>query len=158
MFLPEWREFPSAPCMCSVYYRGADKSLARPGRKQANVSAGMIWISFRRLAFAEKKRNLMTARVSMLLKPRAFLTFFRACLLPGRAKDLSAPRYTKWEWSAQHFRVAELLVAVDITPVYSPRCRGSYQSPQNKRPINAEIITQSGDIKYRKVCNEWSDL
>ena len=34
----------------------------------------------------------MTARVSMLLKSRASLTCFRACFLPGRAKDLSAPR------------------------------------------------------------------
>jgi len=31
----------------------------------------------------------MTARFSMLLKSRASLTFFRACFLPGRAKDLS---------------------------------------------------------------------
>ena len=35
----------------------------------------------------------MTARVSMLLKSRASLKSFRACFLPGRAKDLSAPRY-----------------------------------------------------------------
>ena len=35
----------------------------------------------------------MTARVSMLLKSRASLTCFRACFLPGRAKDLSAPLY-----------------------------------------------------------------
>ena len=35
----------------------------------------------------------MTARVSMLLKSRASLTFFRACFLPGRAKELSVPRY-----------------------------------------------------------------
>ena len=35
----------------------------------------------------------MTACVSMLLKSRASLTCFRACFLPGRAKDLSAPRY-----------------------------------------------------------------
>ena len=35
----------------------------------------------------------MTARVSMLLKSRASLTCFRACFLPGRAKDLSASRY-----------------------------------------------------------------
>jgi len=35
----------------------------------------------------------MTARVSMLLKSRAFLTCFRTCFLPGRAKDFSAPRY-----------------------------------------------------------------
>jgi len=28
-----------------LFYRGADKSLARPGRKQANVSVRMEWIS-----------------------------------------------------------------------------------------------------------------
>jgi len=45
----------------------------------------------RRLVLQEK--NFMTARVSMLLKSRVSLTYFRACFLPGRAKDLSAPRY-----------------------------------------------------------------
>ena len=40
-----------------------------------------------------KKKNLMTVRVSMLLKSRASLTCFRACFPPARAKDLSAPRY-----------------------------------------------------------------
>ena len=35
----------------------------------------------------------MTARVSML-KSRMSLTCFRACFLPGRAKYLSAPRYS----------------------------------------------------------------
>ena len=54
MFLSEWREFPSAPCLAG-------------------------------------KKNLMTARVSMLLKSRASLTCFRACFLPGRAKALTAP-------------------------------------------------------------------
>ena len=34
----------------------------------------------------------MTAHVSMLLKSRASLICFRACFLPGRAKDLSAAR------------------------------------------------------------------
>ena len=37
--------------------------------------------------------NVMTACVSMLLKSRTFLTCYRACFLPGRAKDLSVPRY-----------------------------------------------------------------
>jgi len=55
MFLSEWREFPSAPCVAG-------------------------------------KKHLMTARVSML-KSRMSLTCFRACFLPGRAKDLSAPLY-----------------------------------------------------------------
>jgi len=54
MFLSEWREFPSAPCLAG-------------------------------------KKNLMTARVSMLLKSRASPPCFPACFLPGRAKDLSAP-------------------------------------------------------------------
>jgi hypothetical protein len=36
---------------------------------------------------------LMTAIVSILLKSRVSLTCFRACFLPGLAKDLSAPRY-----------------------------------------------------------------
>jgi len=48
MFLSEWREFPSTPCLAG-------------------------------------EKNLMTARAS--------LTFFRAWFLPGRTKDLSAPRY-----------------------------------------------------------------
>jgi len=37
-------------------YRGADKSLARPGRKQANVSVRMACISFG--AFPCKKKKL----------------------------------------------------------------------------------------------------
>jgi len=56
MFLSEWREFPSAPCLAG-------------------------------------KKNMKSARVSMLLKSRASLTCFRACFLPDRAKDLAAPRY-----------------------------------------------------------------
>ena len=43
-------------CVCvQAKYRGADKSLARAGRKQANVSVRMTWISFGRLALQEKK-------------------------------------------------------------------------------------------------------
>ena len=60
MFLSEWREFPSAPCLAGG-----------------------------------KRKTLMTARVLMLPKSRASLTCFRACFLPGRAKDLSAPRYNE---------------------------------------------------------------
>ena len=67
-----------------IKYRGADKSLVRPGRKQANVSVRMA------PCLAEKK-NLMTARVSMLLKSRASMTCFWGCFRPGRAKDFSAP-------------------------------------------------------------------
>ena len=77
-------------CLLDWLYRGADKSLARPGRKKANVSVRMAWISFSALPC--RKSNLMTARVSMLLKSRASLTCFRKFSLAGGAKDLSAPR------------------------------------------------------------------
>jgi hypothetical protein len=41
----------------SLYvYRGADKSLARPRRKQANVSVRMAWISFGALPWRGKKK------------------------------------------------------------------------------------------------------
>ena len=49
----------------------------------------MAWISFGALRC--RKTNLMTTRVSMLLKSRTSLTCFRNCFLPARAKDLSAP-------------------------------------------------------------------
>jgi len=69
MFLSEWHEFPSAPCL--------------PERKKER----------------KKKKTLMIARVSMLLKLRASLTCFRACFLPGRTKDLSAPWYLRMRFS-----------------------------------------------------------
>ena len=71
MFLSEWRELPSAPC------------LARWG------GGGGFKI----------------AHVTMLLKSHASLTCFRACFLPGRAKDLSAPRYTDQTRGARWVRM-----------------------------------------------------
>jgi len=66
MFLSEWREFPSAPCLAE---------------------------------------NLMTARVSMWSKSRASLTCFRACFLPGRAKDLSALRYSDFSYQGTEWAI-----------------------------------------------------
>ena len=99
---PKWRTQYNTHGLCTpgmggtlalriVIYRVADKSSARPGRKQANVSVRMAWIAFGALPCRGEKKNL-TARVSMLLKSHASLLCFRVCFLPGRAKDLSAPR------------------------------------------------------------------
>jgi len=71
MFLSEWREFSSAPSLAGKKnlmtacvsmsplsirkYRGADKSLARTGRKQANVSVRMAWIFFGALPCRKKR-------------------------------------------------------------------------------------------------------
>jgi len=45
-----------------LIYRGADKSLARPGRKQVNVSMRMAWISFRALPCEKKKTWQLASR------------------------------------------------------------------------------------------------
>jgi len=54
----------------------------------------------------------MTARVWMLFKSRASLTCFRDFFLPGRAKDLSTPRYKLvkfWQYTLRLLEQAMLL-------------------------------------------------
>jgi len=72
------------------FYRGADKSLARSGRKQAQKHA----------RDARDFNNIETRAVFKFFFPpqgkapketNAILTEKLACFLPGRAKDLSAP-------------------------------------------------------------------
>ena len=77
MFLSEWREFPSAPW-------GADKSLARPERKEAR----------KLVRDARDFRNIETrAVITFFLQGKApkeihaILTETLASFLPGRAKD-----------------------------------------------------------------------
>jgi hypothetical protein len=132
---------PHACARIDSQYRGADKSLAGPGRKQANVSVRMAPISFGALP-CRKKENLMTARVSMLLISRASLTCFRACFPPGRSKDLSARRYiiTKQQ---HNFAGGSMFVIIcvsrsedfwnstwpakcDLTPISSSRTESNY--------------------------------
>ena len=79
---------PDDEHICSKHVEARNKTYW-PGRKQANISVRMAWISFGALSCRGKN---LTARVSMLLKSRASLTCFRACFLPGRAEDLSARR------------------------------------------------------------------
>ena len=49
------RKLQSRQATFYILYRGADKSLARRGRKQANVSVRMAWISFGGLSRRKKK-------------------------------------------------------------------------------------------------------
>ena len=49
-------------CGSRIKYRGADKSLARPGRKQANVSVRMVWISFGALPCRGKETCQLASR------------------------------------------------------------------------------------------------
>ena len=77
----------------NVTYRGADKSLARPGRKQTRKHV-------------KDARDFNNSETRAVIKPppplqgkapkeiHAILTETLACFLPGRAKDLSAPLYS----------------------------------------------------------------
>ena len=74
------------------WYRGADKSLARAGRKQAR----------KHVRDARDFNNIETRAVMKFFlflqgkapeEIHAILTEALACFLPGRAKDLSAPLY-----------------------------------------------------------------
>jgi len=80
----------SADCSAATY-QGADKSLARPGRKQAR----------KHVRDARDFNNIETRAVIMFLflqgkapkEIRSILEETLAFFLPGRAKDLSAPLY-----------------------------------------------------------------
>jgi len=72
--------------------RGADKSLVRPGRKQAR----------KHVRDARDFKNIETRAVIKFPHPlqgkapkeiNAILTEILVCFRPGRAKDLSAPLY-----------------------------------------------------------------
>jgi len=87
--------FPSADkdsLDCSEY-RDADKSLARPGRKQAR----------KHVRDARYFNNIETRAVIKIFflqdkapkEIHAILTETSACFLPGRAKDLSSPLYIR---------------------------------------------------------------
>jgi len=77
------------PFLFDNKYRGADKSLARPGRKQARKHVGN----------ARDFNNIETRAVIKFFflqgkvpkEIHAILTETLACFLPGRTKELSAP-------------------------------------------------------------------
>ena len=73
------------------YTRGADKSLARPGRKQARKHVRDVR-DFNKI----EPRAVIKFLFLQGKEPKeihAILTETLACFLPGRAKDLSAPLY-----------------------------------------------------------------
>jgi len=71
-------------------YRGADKSLSRPGRKQArkNVRDARDFNNIKTRAVI---KGFFFLQGKAPKEIHAILTETLACFLPGRAKDLSAP-------------------------------------------------------------------
>ena len=92
----------------------------------------MAWISFSALPC--RKKNLITARVSMMLKYRATLTWFRACFLLGRAKDLSAPRYTQFD------RKQETLTHYTTGCIFAKRDSSLLQSRRHHRSQYSDVV------------------
>ena len=75
-------------------YRGADKTLARPARKQARK-----YVRDARDFNKSEKRAVIKFLFLQGKAPKethAILTEILACFLPGRAKDLSAPLYVRF--------------------------------------------------------------
>ena len=86
-------------------YKGADKSLARPGRKQANVSVRMAWISFGALPCRKKESWWQLASRCCWNRARpwyasqlvSFLVRLLSAPLPwrrGQLVDTNPPNYT----------------------------------------------------------------
>jgi len=74
------------------YYRGADKSLARPGRNKLGNMSGTRAVS------TTSRRELSSSTFFFLQgkapkEIHAIVTETLTCFLRGRAKDLSAPLY-----------------------------------------------------------------
>ena len=78
-----------------AFYRGADKSLARPGKKTNSEE-------YQGRARYQQHRDASCHQVIFFLqgktpkKIHAILAEILACFLPSRAKDLSAPLCTTW--------------------------------------------------------------
>jgi len=76
-------------------YQGADKSLARPGRKQARKHVRDV-NDFNNI----EKRAVIKFFFLQSKAPKeihSIMTETLACFLRGRAKDFSAPRYSIFE-------------------------------------------------------------
>ena len=70
----------------------ADKSLARPGRKQARKHVRDAR-DFNNIETRAVIKFFFSCKVRRREEIHAILTQTLACFLPGRAKDLSAPLY-----------------------------------------------------------------
>jgi hypothetical protein len=73
------------PLYTITWYRDADKSLARPGKKQACQGRAISTTSRRELSSFFFLQGRAPKEIHAIL-PETL-----ACFLPGRAKDLSAP-------------------------------------------------------------------
>jgi len=75
-------------------HSGADKSLARRGRKQATFPA--FYGALRFIITFTRVHLLSLSQLNQSIPLPITLLAGAVCFLPGRAKDLSEPRYTEY--------------------------------------------------------------
>jgi len=85
-----------------VCTRGADKSLARPGRKQARMHVRNAR-NFNNIETRAVIRVFFFLQGKAPKETQAILTKTLGCFRPGRAKDLSAPLNVKLPYSLSDF-------------------------------------------------------
>ena len=93
-------------------YRGADTSLARPGRKQA----------WKHVRDARDFHNIETRAVIKVLfmqgkapkEVQDILTEILVCFLPGQAKDLSAPLYYQNTHTYTHLHITKQFTTTTV--------------------------------------------
>jgi hypothetical protein len=106
-------------------YRGADKSLARPGRKKLQRPNSKFCKPSKKFRMFSVQPGL---RYSNGLRIRRKIATFQLFLQSGRAKDLSAPLYIHTEVHIEWAMLVESLVWVPTcrigprTSVWWPRC------------------------------------
>ena len=74
----------------ATQYRGADKSLAQPGRKQATFPA--FYGTWRFITVFTTVHHLSLPQPNQSILLPITLLIGAACFIPGRTKDLSASR------------------------------------------------------------------
>ena len=101
--------------------RGAGKSLARPGRKQATFPA--FYETWRFITTFTTVHHLSLPQPNQSIPLPITLLTGATCLLPCRAKDLSAPRYTVCRVTGLQEQVAAFLLPYETERVVDA-CEG----------------------------------
>jgi len=130
-------------------------SLDRPGRKKAVCQDGT---NFLQCLALQKKKKLMTAHISMLLKSQAFLACFQACFLPyqqpSKVVDTGrAPHTHKHVFSEAEYAVCLLFCSINISIYFQPLSYTALDKLQYTYHANKQIkcTDQTQNIPQLKV-------
>ena len=126
------------------YYRGADKSLARPGKKQArrHVRDARDFNNIETRAVIKSPPTPLRGKTTKEI--HAILTETLACFFPGRAKDLSAPP-VEGVRGQRHAPAA--LYPLEIPAAHCTRTSSRYFTHFRSEYSRHPILELPGDIR-----------